>query len=288
MFEGILPAMVTPVKDAHVDHEALRGYVDWLLAQRIDGLFALGTTGEGQLLSRAAWVQAMTTIAKAVDGRKPVIAQCGGISLEETLYRIDVAVSLGADAIAVLAPYYYAYDEDALARYFSTVFQRWPHVNFFLYNIPRCTHNDITPDLVARLASEFGNVVGIKDSSGSAELLRRFTQTAPHLAVFTGSEGLMREAFEAGAKGLVSGMASALPNELRDAWDATRSGDLAPAERIQRVQAIFQRYSTIPAAKAILARRGLMSADCIPPILSLTEGRTAELFADLQAEGITL
>jgi dihydrodipicolinate synthase/N-acetylneuraminate lyase len=118
MLSGALAAAVTPLRDdgAALDEDAFRPYLDFLAAGGLDGILALGTTGEGILLSGAERRRAAELF---LEGPLPVIVHCGAQTTAETVALAEHAASAGAAGVAVIGPPYYAYDEAALFAHFA-------------------------------------------------------------------------------------------------------------------------------------------------------------------------
>lgn len=255
MLKGIIPAMITPSSHGTVSIEQTRAYVKWLAKQAVDGIFALGTTGEGILLPDHEWEDVVRAVVQTADGL-PVAVQCGTLSLEATLRRIEFAEHSRASAVAVLTPFFYRYSDAALLKYYTEVLQTFPNVKFYLYNIPKYTNNLISTDVYQRLASQFTNLLGIKDSSGSVESLEAYVRAVPYLDVLSGSDSTLTDAHRVGAKGIVSGVASALPSLVVSAWQAIQVGDGQQADLLRSVTKAFHKTDTITAARATLALQG--------------------------------
>src|SRR5437879_4264691 len=117
MLRGALAAAVTPLRDdgAVLDEEAFGPYLDFLATGGRDGILALGTTGEGILLSGAERRRAAELF---LEEPLPVIVHCGAQTTAETAALSEHAAASGAAGVAVIAPPYYALDEDALLAHF--------------------------------------------------------------------------------------------------------------------------------------------------------------------------
>src|ERR671924_1169205 len=111
MLRGALAAAVTPLRDdgAALDEEAFRPYLDFLAAAGLDGVLALGTTGEGILLSAAERRRAAELF---LEGSLPVIVHCGAQTTAETVALAEHAAASGAAGAAAIGPPYYALDDD--------------------------------------------------------------------------------------------------------------------------------------------------------------------------------
>jgi dihydrodipicolinate synthase/N-acetylneuraminate lyase len=118
MLRGALAAAVTPLRDdgAALDEDAFRPYLEFLEAGGLDGILALGTTGEGILLSAAERRRAAELF---LEGPLPVIVHCGAQTTAETSALAGHAADSGAAGVAVIGPPYYALDADALLAHFA-------------------------------------------------------------------------------------------------------------------------------------------------------------------------
>ena len=106
MFEGSLPALITPFKDGMVDEDAFRAFVEWQIEEGSDGLVPCGTTGESPTLSHAEHMKITEICIDQAKGRVPVIAGAGSNSTAEAVELATHAKEAGADAVLVVTPYY--------------------------------------------------------------------------------------------------------------------------------------------------------------------------------------
>src|SRR5947209_2146991 len=119
MLRGALAAAVTPLWDRGeaLDEAAFEPYVDLLVRGGLDGMLALGTTGEGFLLPLEQRMRAAELFVRAANGRLAVAVHAGAQSTWDTIQLADHAAEVGADAVAVIAPPYYALDSAELAAH---------------------------------------------------------------------------------------------------------------------------------------------------------------------------
>ena len=118
MLRGALAAALTPLRDdgAALDEEAFRPYVEFLGGAGLDGMLALGTTGEGILLSAAERRRAAELF---LEGPLPVIVHCGAQTTAETAALAEHAAGAGAAGVAVISPPYFALDDEALLAHLA-------------------------------------------------------------------------------------------------------------------------------------------------------------------------
>jgi dihydrodipicolinate synthase/N-acetylneuraminate lyase len=211
VIRGALAAAVTPLRDegAALDDDAFAPLVDFLAAGGVSGVFALGTTGEGILLSAAERRRAAELFIGASAGRLAVVVHCGAQTTADTVALAAHAAEAGADAVAVIGPPYYAFDETELLAHFSAVAAACAPVPFFVYEFAARAGYAVPLAVVERLRAEAPNLAGLKVSDTPFDAVEPYLVEG--LDVFVGSEPLFPRARERGAVGSVSGLATAFP-----------------------------------------------------------------------------
>ncbi len=272
MLRGAIAAAVTPLRDAGeaLDEDAFGPYVDFLAASGLDGLLALGTTGEGFLLPVEQRMQAAQLYIEAAQSRLAVAVHCGAQSTWETVELAAHAAEGGANAVAVIAPPYFALDEDELFEHFAAAGRACEPVPFYVYEFAARSGYAVPTGVLERLRDAAPNLAGLKVSDTPWE---RF---APYLLegldVFVGPEALIPQGLAAGATGAVSALASAFPELVVAAVRDPGSADLAP------VREAVQRFPFQSALKTVLGRRGIpIRPDVRRPLRMLTEEETVQL-----------
>ena len=191
MLRGTLAAAITPLRDdgESLDEDAFAPYLDFLAEGGLDGILALGTTGEGILLSREERQRAAALFIEASEGRLQVAVHCGAQTTADTVSLAAAAAEQGADAIAVIGPPYYALDEQSLVRHFAAAAEACRPVPFYLYEFrARCGYS-IPLGAIERLRELAPNLAGLKVSN------QPFAEVEPYLLegldVFVGAESLL-------------------------------------------------------------------------------------------------
>ena len=148
---GVIVPPITPFDGrGQIDTAAIRRLVDFLITRGIHGLFPGGTTGEGPLLTISERRQLAEAFVEAADGRVPVIVHTGTITTESTLELTQHAQTIGAQAAAIIPPYFYRHKDDVLLRHFERVATQVPEFPVYLYNNPATAGNNISLELVTR------------------------------------------------------------------------------------------------------------------------------------------
>jgi dihydrodipicolinate synthase/N-acetylneuraminate lyase len=272
MLRGALAAALTPLRAAGeaLDEDAFAPYADFLVAGGVDGLLALGTTGEGFLLPMDQRLRAAQLYVEAAQGRLQVAVHCGAQSTWDTVELAAHAADIGADAVAVMAPPYFPLDEDELLNHLSAAARACAPTPFYVYEFAARSGYPVPLEVLERLREEAPNFRGLKVSDTPWE---RF---APYLVegldVFVGPEALLPQGLAAGAVGAVSALASTFPELVVAAVRNPGSTDLAP------VRAALERFPFQAAAKLVLAKRGVpVGPDVRRPLRMLTDAERREL-----------
>jgi 4-hydroxy-tetrahydrodipicolinate synthase len=287
--EGCLTALITPFKGGKVDFEGLAKLVDWQIEQGVDGIVAVGTTGESATLDVDEHVAVIAAIVKASRGRVPVIAGAGGNATTEALELTHASEDAGADALLHVTPYYNRPNQEGLFRHFEAI-ARATKLPILLYNVPTRTACDLLTETVVRLA-ELDNIIGIKDATGNlvrgSELIAKVGE---RMTVLSGDDGTTFPLYAIGARGVISVVSNVAPRAMSDMWDAVKAGDWARARQRHyelRVlnHLLFVEPSPAP-AKAALALLGRCSTEVRLPLVPATPGLVDQLRGEMRAQGM--
>ncbi|MFL5915574.1 MAG: dihydrodipicolinate synthase family protein [Gaiellaceae bacterium] len=270
---GALAAAVTPLRGDAFDAAAVGPYVDFLADRGLDGLLALGTTGEGVLFSPEERREIAVLFVEAAQGKLQVAVHCGAQTTRETALLAEHAASVGADAVAVIAPPYFALDEDELLAHFETAASACAPLPFYLYEFEARSGYPIPLAVIERLRERAPNLAGMKVSDSPWE------RVAPYLVegldVFVGAEALLVQGLAAGAVGAVSGLAGSFPDAV---VPLVREPTPEAGERATALRAQLQRFPFHAASKAALGFRGVtVGAEVRAPLRGLTDEERAEV-----------
>ncbi len=290
---GLIPATFTPLNtDGSLNLGLIEPMVDFLISQKLTGLYVCGSTGEGVSLSTAERKTVAAAFVKATRGRVPVILQVGHTSLVEAQELAAHAQEIGADAISAVPPFYFKPPTlEANVRCMAQIAGAAPDLPFYYYHIPQMTGVQVdVASLLAAGGRVIPNLVGAKYSihdvynvQAAAELENgRFN-------LLFGSDEMLLSGLCAGAQGAVGttyNFAAPVFNRIVDAFTAN---DIATAQmhQGQMVQMIrlIAGHGGLPAFKAVMKFLGF---DCGPmrlPLQSLTPQKEEELKADLTRLG---
>jgi len=294
---GLIVPMVTPLADQdRLDVGVLELQVERLVSARVQGLFLLGTCGEGPSLGDRLKHEVVERVCRQVAGRTAVLVCATDPSAVEAESLADHAAICGADAVVFAAPYYFPLTQNELADYFDRrALQACLPV--VAYNFPGLTKTSIAPETVTRLIDN-PRIVGFKDSSGDLayfEQVRRLSTRRPDWRVYMGPEELLVESVQLGGDGGVCGGANVLPELFVGIYEAAAGGDQSrlPA-LLARAAALSQIYACgdgpgapgVRGLKAAMAAIGLgngMASDPLASADDVQRRRIAKVLCDLGA-----
>lgn len=226
--QGTITAMVTPF-DAQgaVDYGALKDFVEWQCLNGVEGICAVGTTGESPTLSHQEHHKVIEKTIEYAAGRVKIIAGTGANATAEAVSLTQAVLAAGgADATLQVTPYYNKPNPEGLYRHFMTVADLGLPV--ILYNVPGRSGKEIPLDVVARLAAH-PHIVAIKEAAGSVERVSALQRLCPDLTVLSGDDALTLPMISVGASGVISVASNVIPREMSDFVRLALAGDMAGA-----------------------------------------------------------
>lgn len=274
---GLVVPMVTPVtQDGQLDEPAVDRLIDFLLAGGVDGVFVLGTTGEGISVPRSRRRSLVVRAVARVKGRARVYAGIGDAHPDEVTVGNEFFAA-GVDALVAHPPASMPV-QDVLPWYQSIL--KGLQGPLILYNMPLTTKVSIPLEVVGRLLGH-ARLAGIKDSENDVrrleEMLQRFGRR-PEFSVFVGVGALMVKGMKLGASGIVPSVGNLIPDVCQRLCTAARRSDWTEAEqafeRMNTVAALYQRGrsldESLAALKAAVHCRGFCAPHVLPPLRAFT------------------
>jgi 4-hydroxy-2-oxoglutarate aldolase len=182
LLHGILPPITTPFyPEGNVYFKKLEHNVERYSKTPVAGIVVLGSTGEAILLSDEERRDVLKAAMGAAAPNKVMVAGTGIESAAETLRLTEYAATLGYDIAMVRTPHYYKgqMKPENMLAFYRFVADRSP-LPVIIYNFPQATGYDIPADIVIQLA-EHPNLIGIKESSGDVEKVRKMVDGTRHV-----------------------------------------------------------------------------------------------------------
>jgi 4-hydroxy-tetrahydrodipicolinate synthase len=291
-FYGVHTALATPMTGGAIDWDGLHNLVEHQLKGGIDGLVAVGTTGESPTLSHAEHLKVVTEVARQAGGQVPVLAGTGSNATEEAKELTQAACKLsGVTGALVVAPYYNKPNQEGLLQHFKAV-ASVTDKPIILYSIPGRCGIEIAPETCARLHEACPNICGIKEAGGRSARVAAIRQAAGEsFLILSGDDGLTLPFMSLGAKGVISVASNLVVGDLVNMVRLALGNDFAGAAAIeQRYHAVFDALFCEPnpvPIKAALKRAGIIADEAVRlPLVPMAEGARRHLLSALEAAGL--
>lgn len=290
-FQGVYPALVTPVDDrGNIRTGALRDLMEWHLEVGVDGFYIAGGTGEGLLLTLGQRKELTEATVRAADGRVPIIVHVGHVSTRSAVDLARHAAAAGADAVSAIPPIYYGTDPASIVGHYTAIASATP-LPLIVYHIPAATHSQMTVGLMNELL-RLPTVKGIKFSDYNHFLMRQIGLLESDLLVYSGNDEVFLSGLVMGANGGIGLTYNFMPQLFVGVYKAFHAGDLARARELQwKACAMIDVLlgisgSTLSAAKVLLRHLGFEVGEVRRPIRPLTREDTEKVVGRMMELGL--
>lgn len=283
---GMGVALVTPFDaTGEVDYEALDRLVDYQIASHTDFLCVLGTTAETPTLSEEEKYAVRKAVVERNAGRLPILLGCGGNCTRSIVKKLSGDRLDDVDAILSVVPYYNKPTQAGMYAHFKAISEA-TDLPIILYNVPGRTGVNMLPETTLRLASDFKNVVGVKEASGNIEQIEYILRHRPEgFKVFSGDDGITLPLIKSGADGVISVLGNAYAAEFAELVHLAQAADFAAAEAIDKRFAELYKLLFVdgnPAGvKCLMELRGMLQDVLRLPLVPATQATRDKIAAQL-------
>ena len=285
--KGILPALVTPLQadNRTVNTDAVCKLISSQLKAGANGFYVLGGTGEGLALGRETREVMCESAIKQVAGQKPVIIHVTNMDVKETIAFAQYAERAGADAIASVPPFFFAYRPEDIYLYYKKLAES-VSIPLIIYYHP-AAQKEMKAEQIARLF-EIDNITGVKWSSGNYyEMMRLKDITNGEMNVINGPDEMLLCGLAAGADAGIGSTYNVMLREFVEIYELFHAGKWKEAQAIQykvnRVIAEMLDFGVIPGVKSALKRSGIDVGNASFPMRQPTQKEEEKFWEKLQA-----
>lgn len=247
------PCIFTPTvtilnDDDRIDIEKNLVVAEHLVECGIDGILALGSTGEFTWLDQEDKKRYFTELSHALSGRAELLLGVGGLHYRDTVELANFSQGLDAvRGVMVISEFYFNMSQDDFYNYYAYMAEQIKG-RVYVYNYPARTGNSISADTIAKLARKYSNIVGLKDSVGTfehtKEVFEKVLDVRPDFEIFSGFDNQFGDNVALGGAGGIGALSNIVPR-LWSSWvKANREGDAERmAEGARRIEALMPIYS---------------------------------------------
>ncbi|MDD1699894.1 MAG: 4-hydroxy-tetrahydrodipicolinate synthase [Methanoregula sp.] len=283
MFEGVLPAIITPFKRnsaMDLDVQGLKSNIGFLFSCGIHGIVPCGSTGESATLTFEEHEKVIKIAVDKVNGKIPVLAGTGSNNTAEAVRLTKAAKDIGADGVLVISPYYNKPNRSGLIKHYTKLADL--DIPVVMYNVPGRTGQNLEPDLVAELARH-PNIVGIKEASGNIGQMSRIIEETQDedFILISGDDNITLPVMALGGAGVISVAANVDPLRMVAMYEAMKKGDYQKALVLHfalspLLRSMFIDTNPIPVKKAV-ELLGMAGGPVRLPLDDLDEKKTEQL-----------
>ena len=228
---GVIPAMITSFnKDESINKEGIRKTINYLISEKVNGLYITGSTGETFLMSQDEKKQVIEIIVEEVNGRVPVIAHIGSIGTKITTELGQYAEKVGVDALSALPPFYYGFSNDEIFNYYTDI-SNTTNLPITIYNISHAHLMDL--DMLKRLAA-IKNVKGVKYTAPTHFNFNKIKkEVGENFKIYSGMDEMSLSGLISGADGIIGSFYNLMPEMFVDIYAKVKEGNINAAKKIQ-------------------------------------------------------
>ena len=278
MFQGSIPALITPFINGKIDYESFYKIIEWSLSEGSHGFVPCGTTGESPTLSHQEHIKVVDECVRIVDKRVPVIAGTGSNNTVEAIEFTNHAEKSGADAALVVTPYYNKPTQEGLQAHFKKIAES-TSLPIIIYNIPGRSVVDMTIDTMSVL-SNISNIVGVKDATN--DLFRPLltqTKIQKDFCYLSGEDGTALAYLAQGGQGCISVTANIAPKLCSDMQNLWRERKINLAQdiniKLSKIHHVLFIESSPGPVKYAAELLNLCSAETRLPLVSIKDSTKA-------------
>lgn len=292
----ITPAITVFDEYGRLDPEGNFRLYDFI-KNSVSGFVVMGSTGEFFSLDMKTSRQIIKMAAEFPREGIKTYAGTSRMDIEECVELANYANECGLDGVMIISPWYFRLTDEGIYTFYSQIARR-TSAKIFIYNFPERTGYSVSPEICLRLAREFSNIVGLKDTipdtNHTSQVIRQVKSELPYFEVFAGYDNNFAHNILSGGDGCIGGLSNICPEIFRDWMRALNDNELTQISLCQqKVDDLMDIYAVndpfIPTFKKVLQLRGIIRSDyCRPPFSSLSTYQTESIQRILSYAGIEI
>ena len=289
IFKGAATALITPFRDGKVDKPAFAAIIEEQIAAGIAALVVCGTTGEAATMTDDEQIDTIAFAVKQVGGRVPVIAGAGSNNTAHAVELCKRSVSVGADALLCVTPYYNKTSQAGLVAMYTHIAENVDKP-LILYNVPSRTGVSIEPKTYAAL-SDVPNIYAIKEANGNfSKIAETAALVGDKVAIYSGNDDQVVPMLSLGGLGVISVLSNVCPAETAKMCNLFFEGKIKESAALQLkylplINALFSDVNPIPVKEA-MAMLGKCTPELRLPLIRMSDEKRAALKSEMQKVGL--
>ena len=288
-FEGIMPALVTPLTaDERINTQVLHKLINDMIDKGSNGFYIGGATGEGLKLRTEERMILAEEALKAMDGRVPAIIQVASMNFNDAIALTKHAEKIGADAISATPPLFFQYDEDDVYNYYKALADASSLPVMVYYN-PAAGFN-MNAAFAARMF-EIDNVTAIKWTSPNYYEMGKLKDiTHGEMNIVNGPDEMLLQGLSAGADAGIGTTYNFQVETMLNIYNCFKKGDISKAQEYQtkanRLISVLLKYKIIPATKVVMEAMGYEVGNAAFPMKRYSDEQKAQIVSEFKDAGL--
>ncbi|MDG1763331.1 MAG: 4-hydroxy-tetrahydrodipicolinate synthase [Flavobacteriaceae bacterium] len=231
--KGLGVAMITPfTEEGRVDYTSIPSIVENITTGRADYIVLMGTTAESSCLTIQEKQEVIKAVVEANQNRLPLVIGIGGNNTAKVVEEIQTTDLTPFKAILSVSPYYNKPTQEGIYQHYKKISNVSP-LPLIVYNVPSRTGTNIEVETFVRLATDFENIIAIKEASGEMSHAESILKNCPsHIQVISGEDSLNLPMLLAGAVGTISVLGNALPVPIVKMFHYVEEGEFTKAYKL--------------------------------------------------------
>jgi 4-hydroxy-tetrahydrodipicolinate synthase len=277
MIRGAYTALVTPFdSNGELDEEGLRKNIQFQIANDIDGIVVLGSTGESSTLTAKEKERVIHIAVEEAKGQIQIMVGTGSYSTQQTIENTLLAKKLGADSVLIITPYSNKPTQEGLFQHFKAIDEA-THFPTVVYNVQGRTGVNVTTDTLMRIAC-LPNIVGVKEASGNisqiSEVMEFVVNKHSNFSLMSGDDGITFPLMALGGHGVISVVSNLIPKQVKSLVSAMEEGNFNQARKLHYqlmplFRGAFIETNPMP-INAMMNHFGMPAGKCRLPLCDLT------------------
>lgn len=239
MYEGCSTALVTPMdENRNIDHQRLRELINFQIENGVNGILAVGTTGESGTLNWDEHNEVIGFVNEHTGSECMTIGGTGSNCSKKAIESTAHANDIGVEAVLLVDPYYNGPSSLEIRReYIAPIAERFPDLEVIPYVIPGRSGTQLYPQDLAVLASRYDNVQAVKEATGDLENMKLTKELCGEdFHILSGDDGKtfqMMKSEDISASGAISVVSNVAPSAVQEMIEAVHSGDVERASELR-------------------------------------------------------
>ena len=274
IFGQVLVALVTPMTpEGEVDWASTEKHIDYVISNGADGVVVTGTTGETSTLTDAEKIKLVEVGKSVAAGRAKIITGGGSNETAHAMQLYKQSEKAGADGVMIVTPYYNKPTQLGIIEHYKYI-ASCTKLPIIMYNVPGRTGSNMLAETTIELA-KIDNIVAMKEASGNMEQIMEVIRLKPDgFGVLSGDDALTMPLIAAGADGVISVVANALPEKFSSMVNASIEENLSKARKehyeLLPITKMFFEEGNPGGVKVALAKRGVLNSHMRLPLVQVS------------------